>query len=173
MTSLYTHLFDTRRRIYETASSKLLAGKIYPSIEVNVEQSAADTNEAWAQRTTHRDCACLLRGTNWIIISPIFSSTIRAASRTECILYTMVKVKVKLTLEEATKDQKGLQVQLYSFLNFGARWRWVVNATPRPLYSRERPGTYCIGGWVGPRAGVDGYGKSRPHRNSIPGPPSP
>ena len=23
---------------------------------------------------------------------------------------------------------------------------------PRPLYPRERPGTYCIGGWVGPRA---------------------
>ena len=27
---------------------------------------------------------------------------------------------------------------------------WVVNATPRPLYSQERPGTYCAGGWVGP-----------------------
>jgi len=24
---------------------------------------------------------------------------------------------------------------------------WVVNATPRPLYPRERPGTHCIGGW--------------------------
>jgi len=23
---------------------------------------------------------------------------------------------------------------------------WVVNATPRPLYPRERPGTHCIGG---------------------------
>jgi hypothetical protein len=32
---------------------------------------------------------------------------------------------------------------------------WVVNATPRPLYPREWPGTYCIGGWVGPRAGLD------------------
>ena len=27
---------------------------------------------------------------------------------------------------------------------------WVVNATPRPIYPRERPGTHCIGGWVGP-----------------------
>jgi hypothetical protein len=26
---------------------------------------------------------------------------------------------------------------------------WVVNATPRPLYPRERPGTHYIGGWVG------------------------
>jgi len=39
---------------------------------------------------------------------------------------------------------------------------WVVNATPRQLYSRERPGTHCLGGWVGPRAGLGGYGKSHP-----------
>jgi len=32
---------------------------------------------------------------------------------------------------------------------------WVVNATPRLLYPRERPGTHCIGGWVGPIAGLD------------------
>ena len=38
----------------------------------------------------------------------------------------------------------------------------MVNATPRPLYPRERPGTHCIGGWVGPRAGLDGCGKSPP-----------
>jgi hypothetical protein len=39
---------------------------------------------------------------------------------------------------------------------------WVVNATPRPLYPRERPVTHCIGGWPGPRAGLDGCGKFRP-----------
>jgi hypothetical protein len=27
---------------------------------------------------------------------------------------------------------------------------WVVNATPRPLYPRERPGIHYIGGWVAP-----------------------
>jgi hypothetical protein len=37
----------------------------------------------------------------------------------------------------------------------------------------ERLGTHCIGGWVGPRAGLDGCGKSWPNRDSIPGPPSP
>jgi len=49
---------------------------------------------------------------------------------------------------------------------------WVVSVTPRPLYHRERRGIYCIGGWVGPRAGLDGCEKSRPppRRNSIPGP---
>ena len=44
---------------------------------------------------------------------------------------------------------------------------------PAALYPRERPGTHCTGGWVGPRAGLDKGGKSRPHRDSIPGPSSP
>jgi hypothetical protein len=44
----------------------------------------------------------------------------------------------------------------------------VVNATPRPLCPREGPGTHCIVGLVGPRAGLDGCGKSRQHRDSIP-----
>jgi len=39
---------------------------------------------------------------------------------------------------------------------------WVVIATPRPLYLRERPDTRCIGGWVGPMAGQGRYRKSRP-----------
>jgi hypothetical protein len=39
---------------------------------------------------------------------------------------------------------------------------------PATLYPRERPGTHCTGGWVGPRAGLDRCGKSRPHRDSIP-----
>jgi len=43
---------------------------------------------------------------------------------------------------------------------------------PAVLYPRERPGTHCIGGWVGPRAGLDRCGKSRPHRDSIPDRPA-
>ena len=38
---------------------------------------------------------------------------------------------------------------------------WVVSTTSQPLYPWERPGTQCIAGWVGPRAGLDGWGKSR------------
>jgi hypothetical protein len=38
----------------------------------------------------------------------------------------------------------------------------VVNATPRPLYLRERAGTHCIGGRVGLKAGLDRWAKSRP-----------
>ena len=39
--------------------------------------------------------------------------------------------------------------------------------------SGYNPGTYCIGGWVGPRAGLDRCGKSLPQRDSIPRPSSP
>jgi len=38
----------------------------------------------------------------------------------------------------------------------------VVNATPRPFYTRERPSTHCIGGWVGPRSRLDGVRKFSP-----------
>ena len=41
---------------------------------------------------------------------------------------------------------------------------------PAALYTRERPGTHCTGGWVGLRAGLDRCGKSGLHRDSISGP---
>jgi hypothetical protein len=40
-------------------------------------------------------------------------------------------------------------------LDLGARRGWVVSTMPWPLYPREKPGTHCTGGWVGPRAGLD------------------
>jgi hypothetical protein len=60
-------------------------------------------------------------------------------------------VKVKFTLEQAAKAQKGSRGIAVLF-NLGARWGWVVSATPRPLYPQESPGTHCtcIAGWVGP-----------------------
>jgi len=39
---------------------------------------------------------------------------------------------------------------------------------PAALPPGKRPGTHCIGGWVGPRTGLDGCEKSRPLRDSIP-----
>jgi len=73
-----------------------------------------------------------------------------------------------MTLEQATKAQRESRCKLYFFFNLGARWEWVVNATIRSLYPRGRPGAHCTGGWVDPRDGLDGCGKSRPHRDSIP-----
>jgi hypothetical protein len=51
---------------------------------------------------------------------------------------------------------------------------WVINATARPLYPRGTPGAHSTEGWVGPRAGMDGWGKSRPspRRDRINGPSS-
>ena len=48
-----------------------------------------------------------------------------------------IKMKVKFALEQAMKKnpREGADVLLYSFLNLGAEWGWVVNATPRPLYA--------------------------------------
>jgi len=48
------------------------------------------------------------------------------------------------------------------FLNLGTRRGCVVSITPRSLYPRKRTGTHCTGGWVGPGAGLDRCGKSRP-----------
>ena len=45
--------------------------------------------------------------------------------------------------------------------------------SPAALPSGMRPGTHRTGGWVDPRASIDGCGKSRTHRDSIPGPSSP
>jgi hypothetical protein len=46
----------------------------------------------------------------------------------------------------------------------------VASSTPRPLHPREKPGTHCTGGWLGPRAGLEGCENSRPYRDSMPGP---
>jgi hypothetical protein len=38
---------------------------------------------------------------------------------------------------------------------------WVVNVTPQPLYP------HCIGGWVGPRAGLDSAENLSPFKPGI------
>ena len=93
-----------------------------------------------------------------------------SALKNDCYVKGKVKVRPR-TGHEGPEGEKRYSsiLTLTSALDGG----WVVNATPRPLYPRERPGTYCIGGWVGPRSGLDGCGKSRPHQDSIPGPSSP
>ena len=68
---------------------------------------------------------------------------------------------LEVTLEQATKTQRKSRY-LYYFFNLDARWGWVVNTTPRPLYPRERPGTDCIVGWLDLRDGLDGCRKFRP-----------
>ena len=60
------------------------------------------------------------------------------------------------------RPKRGVEVYLYSFFNPDARWGCVVNATPRPLYPRERSGSHCIRGWDVPRGQCGLCGGSRP-----------
>jgi hypothetical protein len=49
-----------------------------------------------------------------------------------------------------------------TFLYLGTRWRWGLNLTPLPFYLwGKSPGTHCIGGWVGPRSGLNAVEKRR------------
>jgi hypothetical protein len=51
------------------------------------------------------------------------------------------------------------------FLNLGNRWRGVISLMTQPLYPGERaPGTHSIGGWVGPRTGLDVWGNKSLYR---------
>ena len=82
--------------------------------------------------------------------------------------------KIKFTPRTGHEGtQGGVEVQLYSFFNLGARWGWVVNATPRPLY----PGTNLVltvqvAGWA-PGPVWMGAENLAPHQDSILGPSSP
>ena len=64
-------------------------------------------------------------------------------------------VKVKFTLEQATETLGGVGGQGHA-------------PVALPSGKTLRPCNHCIGGWVCPRVGRDGYGKSRRHRDSIP-----
>ena len=95
-------------------------------------------------------------------------------------LTCLVKVKVKCTLVQALRlctgrtAHRGCRGIVLIFHDHGARKgvRGQRHA-PAALYPRERPGTHCTGGWVGPTAGLDRCGKSRHYRNATPGPSSP
>jgi hypothetical protein len=89
-------------------------------------------------------------------------------------IYTRYKVKIKVTQEQTTKAQRGSRVIALLFLQ--PRLKMLVGGQPHApatLPTGKRPGTHCTGDWVGPRAGLVVCGKSRPHRDSIPGPSSP
>jgi hypothetical protein len=60
--------------------------------------------------------------------------------------------KGKFTVLEAVKAQRGEGIKLYSFLNLGAKWGWVITVTHRPLYPPgKRHGTPFTRSRMGPR----------------------
>ena len=46
---------------------------------------------------------------------------------------------------------------------------WSAQHAPAELYPRERLGTHFTGGWVGPRAGLDGWNKNEYHEYFVGG----
>jgi hypothetical protein len=85
------------------------------------------------------------------------------------------KKKIKVTLVQALRlctgrvTHRGSRGIALLFQDHGTRRGWEVSVTPRPLFTPgERPGTHCTGGWVGPRAGLDRCGKSRPPAGFVP-----
>jgi hypothetical protein len=83
-----------------------------------------------------------------------------------------VKVKVKVPRNRPDGPEGGRGIALL-FHDLGAR-RGVFGQRHAPTaIPPGRSGTHCTGGWVGTRAGLDVCEKSRPHRDSIPGPSSP
>jgi len=74
---------------------------------------------------------------------------------------------------QAVRPIEGVEVQLYSFLTTALEGVRCQRYAAAALYPQERLGTHCTESWVGPRAGLDRCGKSRPHWDSIPGPSSP
>jgi hypothetical protein len=63
-------------------------------------------------------------------------------------------VKIKVSRNRPEGPEWGIGKALL-FLDLSARRGWLVSTMLRLIYPRERPGTHCRGGWVGPRAGLD------------------
>jgi hypothetical protein len=87
------------------------------------------------------------------------------------------KVKVKVTLVQALRLCTGRTAHRGSgglvLLFHDQRHLKCVRGQRQALAAllpRERTGIPCTEGWVVPRAVLDKYGKTRPQRDSIPGP---
>ena len=78
------------------------------------------------------------------------SSTINTDGCYSCSTYVKKGEKLKITLKQAIKTRGGVEVHLYSFFNIDARWRYLVNATPRQLYPLERDPLPIVpdAGWI-------------------------
>jgi hypothetical protein len=94
-------------------------------------------------------------------------------SKINSVLSKMSKKVLSSPYNSLWRSRAGVEVQLYSFLTSalgGSEW-----SVPRPRRStlRGRPSTHFIGGWVGPRAGLNRCGKvPPPPRDSLSGPSS-
>ena len=70
------------------------------------------------------------------------------------------KIFIKPIFHSRTGHEDRLEIYLYSLYKIGPSWRWIVNATHRPLYLRDWRGSHCIRNWVEPRAALEGADNS-------------
>jgi hypothetical protein len=77
-------------------------------------------------------------------------------------IYASGKVKVKGTPYRPRRTHRVSGGIAQLLLNLGTRRGCMVSISPGRLYPRERPGTHCTRGRVGPGAGRDRCRKSRP-----------
>ena len=95
------------------------------------------------------------------------------------ITMRVIKVKVKCTLVQALRlctgrtAHKGSRDVALLFFDHGTRRGEGSESRPGRSLPRERPDTHCTGDWLWPKAGLDRFGNSRCHLDSIPRPSSP
>ena len=66
---------------------------------------------------------------------------------------------------KAQRGNRGIStLSLTSALDGGG---WLTPCPEHFTPGEKRPGTHCTGGWVGPKAGLNGCGKPRPRWDSI------
>ena len=94
---------------------------------------------------------------------------LRNSTRKKMVKFTHVQALRLCTGRTAHRGSRGITLL---FLDHSTRRGEESESRPVRFLPRERPGTHCTEGWVGPRADLDRCGKSRPHRDSIPGPSS-
>jgi hypothetical protein len=58
-------------------------------------------------------------------------------------------------------QKRSGSVDIFSSI-LDAGWKWVINAMSMPLCPPVRNrGIHCRGGWVAPRAGLEGHGEGK------------
>jgi hypothetical protein len=75
---------------------------------------------------------------NWIITQQRKQGLYLGQQRNNCERDSRLNLWQISSYIRARELRTGVELHLYSFCNLGARWGWVVNATLRPPYPRER-----------------------------------
>jgi len=111
-------------------------------------------------RQSHNSCSAV-QPAAWLLQRQI---TVRTNSNGNCST-----PYVKFALEKITKARPEGQYRYSSTLSFNSALDEVGGHRHAPVsIPLERHGTHGAGGGMGPTANLNGRGKSRPHRDSIP-----